>query len=136
MKMLLERRDFSQERTLGALFIDSVFFCYTLEDCDRNLESGGKKIDGETCIPRGEYEVIIDYSNRFKCEMPHVLDVPQFEGIRIHCGNTAEDTHGCVLVGTAMTHDRLLNSRAAYMLLMSKLETAYNKGEKITLEVR
>lgn len=136
MRLLLERRDFAATRTIGTLFIDSVFFCYTLEDCDRKLEDGGKKIDGETCIPRGSYQVIIDYSNRFKCEMPHVLDVPQFDGIRIHPGNTSEDTHGCILVGTATTTDRLLNSRAAYMALMSKMETAYNKGEEIWIEIK
>ena len=79
--------------TLGKMYIDGVDMCYTLEDVVRE-----EKVYGETAIPAGRYRVDVTYSNRFQCDMPLVLDVPNFEGIRIHPGNTDKDTHGCILV--------------------------------------
>ena len=89
MKLVLIRDQTDIDGTFGRLYINGLFECHTLEDVDRLLEKGGTKIPGETAIPRGEYKVIIDWSNRFKKEMMHVLDVPQFAGIRIHAGNYA-----------------------------------------------
>lgn len=80
---------------IGDLFIDGEFFCYTLED---EIRPEGVKIYGETCIDAGRYKVILNKSNRFKRIMPLLLNVPRFEGIRIHGGNTSKDTHGCPLV--------------------------------------
>tara|TARA_R110000796_G_scaffold236658_1_gene356251 strand:- start:117 stop:551 length:435 start_codon:yes stop_codon:yes gene_type:complete len=80
---------------IGDLFIDGVFFCYTLEDEKR---ADGLKVYGETAIPSGTYNVILSVSNRFKRLMPLLLDVPMFKGIRIHGGNTSKDSHGCPLV--------------------------------------
>lgn len=135
MNLILTRAESTGDSTFGRLYINGQFFCYTLEDMDRKLESGGAKIYGKTAIPRGEYEVVIDYSQRFKQEMPRLLDVPQFEGIRIHPGNTHEDTHGCILVGTTRTGTKLLNSRVAYQGLMNRLDSAYSKGEPINITV-
>lgn len=87
MKLALVRYGFGSVATLGDLFVDGVYFCKTLEDVDRKLECDGEKVYGKTAIPRGAYNVIIDWSPRFKRELPHVLDVPGFEGIRIHSGN-------------------------------------------------
>lgn len=135
MKLKLVRAESVENTTFGRLYVNGVFQCYTLEDQDRRLEDGGKKEYGKTAIPRGEYKIVIDYSQRFKQEMPRLLDVPQFEGVRIHPGNTHIDTHGCILVGTTYSGTRLLNSRVAYKSLLSRLDVAYTKGEEITIEV-
>jgi hypothetical protein len=80
---------------IGDLFIDGEFFCYTLED---EIRPEGVKVYGATCIDAGRYKVILTKSNRFKRIMPLLLNVPNFEGIRIHGGNDSKDTHGCPLV--------------------------------------
>jgi hypothetical protein len=80
---------------IGDLFIDGEFFCYTLED---EIRPEGVKVYGATCIDAGRYKVILTKSNKFKRIMPLLLNVPNFEGIRIHGGNTSKDTHGCPLV--------------------------------------
>lgn len=130
-------RDMSSEEhgTYGKLYINNVLECHTLEDYDRRLEDNGKKVDGQTCIPRGEYKVIIDWSNRFKKEMLHILDVPQFAGVRIHAGNTNADTEGCILLGTGRANGWLLNSRAAVNRVFDRVAVALDRGEEVTIEV-
>lgn len=138
MNILLQRRDFTAKSTIGVLYVDGVFQCYTLEDADRKLEEGGVKIPGETAIPRGHYRVIIDWSNRFKRELPRLLDVPNYVGVRIHPGNGPEDTEGCILPGTgipARQPDWLLNSRAAFGVLFNKIEAALELGEDVWIQV-
>lgn len=135
MKLLLERTTYTDNSTIGKLYINGVFQCFTLEDKDRNLEQQGEKVYGETAIPRGKYDVVITYSKRFRTELPLLVDVPQFEGIRIHPGNFSGDTEGCILVGSGTAPDRLFNSRAAFNALFQRLEIAYAKGEEITIEV-
>lgn len=137
MKLTLVRYAFGSVATIGDLFIDGMHFCKTLEDPDRKLECDGEKIYGKTAIPRGAYNVIIDWSNRFKRELPHVLDVPGFEGIRIHPGNKAEDTEGCILVGAVVVSDNFVsNSKATFARLFEQMEAVYERGEKIVLEVK
>lgn len=137
MKLKLKRDLFHPEYTLGKLYIDDVYECETCEDTDRDLENGGKKEEGKTAIPKGEYKVIRDYSNRFQKYMPHILDVPQFEGVRIHAGNSEANTDGCLLVGRKRgTGDfRILESRVVFDELDDKLESALSRGETITLEI-
>ena len=89
MNIVVIRDPSTDVSTLGKVYVNGLFQCYSLEDVDRRLEDGGTKIPGETAIPRGVYKVVIDWSNRFKKEMMHVLDVPGFEGVRIHTGNFA-----------------------------------------------
>jgi hypothetical protein len=136
MKLLLHRQIFSDKSSVGTLYVNGLKECHTLEDLDRFIEDGGEKVYGETAIPRNTYKVVITYSNRFKQPMPLLVDVPQFEGIRIHPGNVAEDTHGCILVGVGIGQDRLYNSRQAYERLFNKLEAAEALGEEITIEIR
>ena len=90
--MILEliRDEETPTRMFGKLFIDGRYFGETLEDTDREIEKGGVKVYGESAIPRGRYPVIVSMSRRFGREMPEVLDVPQFSGIRIHGGNGPE----------------------------------------------
>lgn len=124
MQINIIRTYFSDACTIGELSIEgSEFRCYTLEDCDRRLSSEDSlehvkelKVYGKTAIPYGTYEVAITYSNRFKKFLPLLLNVKGFDGIRIHAGNTEEDTLGCVLVGEQkdVLNNRILNSRDAF----------------------
>lgn len=141
MKLTLKRKVFTNESTTGELFIDDVFECFTLEDVDRGLtatmpmdEIEKTKVHSSTAIPYGEYEVVITFSNRFKCLMPLVVDVKGYAGIRIHTGNKAADTEGCILVGKTKGLDFIGNSRDEYAVLFKKLSDAAAK-EKIHLTI-
>jgi hypothetical protein len=127
----LVRNDFSSKSTIGELFIEGERECFTLEDVVR---ADGVKVYGETAIPYGRYEVIINYSNRFKRQLPRLLNVPMFDGILIHPGNAAKDTHGCILVGETKQKDFIGNSRNAFDKLFKKLQAASAKG-KIFIEI-
>lgn len=103
MILKLDRIHFGDTFTIGKLFNGKEFLCYTLEDKVREIE--GKpvqewKIAGKTAIPKGYYHVTVTMSNRFKIELPLLNNVPGYEGVRIHCGNTSEHTDGCLLVGS------------------------------------
>jgi hypothetical protein len=136
MKLKLVRDRFTEKSTEGNLYIDGQFECYTLEDKDRKIEDAGcsAKVYGETCIPRGTYYVTIDWSPHFNRNMPHVNDVPCFEGIRIHVGNRPEDTEGCILVGTKEDDDFIEHSADAFKAFVGKLTLGLKDGP-VTLEV-
>jgi len=121
MELTLKRTELKEGFTLGELFIDNAFFCYTVEDKVRK-----EKIKAITAIPYGYYKVIINISNRFKKRMPLLIDVPFFEGVRIHSGNTALDTEGCILVGMVRTENGVAMSRIAFTKLMEKLKGQNN----------
>ena len=117
----VKRFEFKDTHTIGKLYIDGVYECYTLEDVVKN----GSKVIGKTAIPTGEYKVIIDASVRFKQDMPHILDVPNFTGVRIHSGNTSAHTEGCILLGTTWSGgDFIGNSKSAYKKFFDKLKQA------------
>lgn len=140
MELKVIRTTFTEHSTIGELHIDGGFFCYTLEDKDRGLiktqpltEIAQKKLFGKTAIPLGKYDLALTYSNRFQKYMPQVLNVPGFDGIRIHSGNKAEDTEGCLLVGLDRGENFIGKSREALaqlMIIFSRVE----KKEKITIE--
>lgn len=117
MKLELRRAYFKPTYTIGHLYIDNVYFCDTLEDPWREV-----KIPHETCIPLGTYKVIITMSNRFKKLMPLLVNVPNFEGIRIHSGNVSADTSGCILVGQNKIKGMVVNSRLTFDNLMDKIQ--------------
>ena len=111
MELKILRKEFTEKSTIGDFFVNNTFFSYVLEDM---IREPGVKVPGKTAIPEGRYQVIIDQSNRFKRAMPHVLNVPGFEGIRIHAGNTDRDTEGCPLLGYTKDKDFVGNSRLAF----------------------
>ena len=128
--MLIEvkRFEFKDTHTVGKMYVDGIYECYTLEDAVRN----GTKVLGKTAIPIGTYKLIVDASVRFKQDMPHILDVPDFTGVRIHAGNTSADTDGCILLGTTWAgKDFIGNSKIAYKKFFDKLKE--NKTVSITI---
>lgn len=134
MKIEVKREEFTDKSTIGRMYVNGVFECYTLEDKDRKLEAGGQKVYGLTSIPRGSYTLIMSFSNRFQKYLPEILNVPQFEGIRIHGGNSDVDSHGCILVGQTKVKDFIGNSRAALAQLLTKIKSV-EKKEKITITI-
>jgi hypothetical protein len=131
MKLTLKRHTFDDISTLGDWLIDDIFECHTLEDKDRHLETAGcsAKVLKETCIPRGTYEVTIDWSPHFGRNMPHVNNVLCFEGIRIHTGNRPEDTEGCILLGTQEGKDFIYHSADAWNAFVVKLQAGLKEGK-------
>lgn len=119
MKLELKRAYIGKTYTIGHLYVDGEFLGDTLEDIPRDV-----KIMNETCIPTGDYKVILNESNRFKRVMPLLLQVPNFEGIRIHAGNTEADTSGCILVGKNTARGMLSESRATFDKLFSMMTKA------------
>lgn len=117
-------RECLEERTLGKLYINKEFFCSTIEDKYRDL-SKEKKVYGETCIPFGTYKVIINMSPKYGRLMPRLLDVPHFDGILIHYGNTEQDSAGCVIVGKR-SGQKVINSRDTFNRLFARLEKYSN----------
>lgn len=130
MELTVHRQPTVDEITFGTLAVNGIFFCHTLEDAVRD-----HKLLHDTAIPAGTYTVVIDRSQRFQRMLPRLLNVPGFEGIRIHPGNTTADTSGCILVGDRRTTTSIRESRIAFERLMSVLAPTFAKGEKITITV-
>lgn len=142
MEILLQRVAKKDKYTIGKLYINNQYFCDTLEDTDRGLTQSmteqqikSNKVYGETAIPTGIYRIVISYSNRFKKQMPLLLNVPGFSGIRIHTGNTEKDSLGCILVGKNKAIGKVLESRDTYNKLFSILQKA-NEKEIIKITIK
>ena len=111
-------------------------FCDTLEPTWRDYEHGAYKIKGKRAIPEGRYAVVISYSPKMKQWLPILLGVPKFEGIRIHAGNTAKDTEGCILVGKNREVGKVLDSRLWVHRLKQKIVEAKDRGEAVWITIR
>ena len=141
MKLRLERKYFKETYTIGNLYINGSFFSNTLEDKNRDVNKNGKfdngetKIYGETCIPFGTYKVILTMSPKFKRELPRLLNVPSFEGVLIHRGNTAKDSAGCILIGENKAVGKVLNSTPYEERLVKMIKNAISRGEEIIIEI-
>jgi hypothetical protein len=131
MQIEVRRTDKNGKRTIGSVYIDGQWNCYSLEDPIRPI-----KITGNTAIPAGAYQVVITHSPHFDKDLPLLLNVPGFEGVRIHSGNTAADTKGCILVGLNRTVDRVVESRLAMGALQKKIQDALDRKEKVFIAVR
>lgn len=152
MELKLERRFPRDRYTIGKLYIDGKYFCDTLEDKDRGLTSNmsvaqicGVKIKGETAIPTGRYLVDMKtVSPRFgsraqyqfcKGRLPRLCNTPGYQGVLIHCGNTAKDTEGCILVGENKERGKVLNSTATFRKVYAKLKATDERGEQIWITI-
>ena len=111
-------------------------FCDTLEPTWRDYKHGGRKVRGCSAIPEGRYPVVITYSPKMKQWLPLLVNVPMFSGIRIHAGNTAKDTQGCILVGQNLKKGMVLNSRIWLKRLKDKIVVAKDKGEAVWITVK
>lgn len=132
-RLLLKRHTYLPNATLGSLYWqETIKECDTLED---TVRPPGEKVQHSTAIPAGTYQVVIDMSQRFKRLLPRLLNVPGFEGIRIHAGNTEQDTSGCILVGQAVPSGQLICSRDTFDDFFQKL-TLILQIDKVTLTIQ
>lgn len=140
MKLVLKRIHFGDTFTVGQLYEDTGYgehpICYVLEDKYREIEGQDVKVwkeQNKTAIPKGVYDVRITFSNRFQCKLPQLMDVPGFTGVRIHTGNSSENTEGCLLVGMSWDghSDWIGSSKVAMGVLMPLIE----KAEGCTIEI-
>ena len=152
MELILERIAKRKTYTIGRLYIqrrvddeylagtENQYFCDTLEPTWRDYKNGAYKVKGRSAIPEGRYAVVISYSPKFKAWLPILLGGPEFnrkwQGIRIHAGNTAEDTEGCILVGKNKIVGQVVDSRIWLHRLKQKIVEAKDKGEAVWLTVK
>ena len=120
---------------LGQPLTKGLQICDTLEPTWRDYANGAYKIKGKSAIPEGRYAVVISWSPKFKAWLPILLGVPKFEGIRIHAGNTVEDTEGCILVGKNKLVGQVVDSRIWLHRLKQKIVEAKDRGEAVWLTV-
>lgn len=132
MRITIKRRPSVGETTVGELYVDGQFVCYTVEDAVRP-----SKVYGKTAIPAGVYKVTVTYSPRFKKPLPLLLNVPGYEGVRIHAGNKHEDTEGCLLVVTSVREDGQFGfeSGKAFRKLMPMITNALVQKQEIVLTI-
>lgn len=142
MEITVKRKFKGNNYTIGSLYIDDKYFCDTLEDIDRGLTDNMTdsyistvKVVDQTAIPIGSYKVTITYSNRFQKLLPLINNVKGFSGIRIHSGNTKEDTSGCILVGFNTKKGKVVNSRVTFNKLFNILQDTLNNGEQVEIKI-
>lgn len=153
MKLLVDRKWKKATYTIGVLYVDGVRFCETLEDKDRGLKQTDslsyiktRKVYQETAIPTGVYEVAMKitspkysaspwYYKLCQGKVPRLMNVPGWEGVLLHTGNTALDTAGCIITGRNTKVGQLTESKVTYEKLYKKMKAAYDKGEEITIEI-
>lgn len=146
MKLLLEREVFTSKSTIGSLYIEKEEanefsyepLGYILEDTCREVFGQPEtftKVQDETAIPYGTYQVVISHSPRFQKLLPELLNVPHYKGIRIHTGNKAENSSGCLLPGTERLKDWVSNSKDAFTAIYKAIESALDRGEEVWIEI-
>lgn len=135
MKISINRSVYTANSTIGQLFVDGKKVCDTLEDFAR--PPGAAKVYGRTAIPSGAYNVVVTHSPRFGRPLPLLIAVPGFEGVRIHPGNDANNTEGCILVGTydKKKPDWVSDSRKAFNVLYNMIMDARANNERITITI-
>lgn len=148
MELILKRIAKRKTYTIGRMYIrgqvmdeylpgtEDKYFCDTLEPTWRDYEHGAYKVKGKSAIPEGRYAVVISYSPRFKQWLPILLGVPKFEGIRIHAGNTAKDTEGCILVGQNREVGKVLDSRKWLYELKQRIVEAKDRDEAVWITIK
>lgn len=142
MNITVKRVAKKEAYTIGKLYIDGKYFCDTLEDRDRGLaqsmplsEIKKIKVKHQTAIPTGTYQVAWNYSPKYRRMMPQILNVPGFEGVRIHSGNSQQDTSGCILLGKNSVVGKVLNSRVTINKFYPLIKEAC-KNNKVTITIQ
>lgn len=151
MILTLKRIARRETYTVGHLYVDGIYFCDTIEDRDRDVNRNGildgaeRKVPGETAIPNGTYVITMNvrspkfsrYPQYAKCKgyLPRLLNVPGFDGILIHIGNTAANSAGCILVGKNTKVGKVLESTATFWALYDRLKAASDRNEDITIKI-
>lgn len=155
MELTLKRIALRSEYTIGKLYVDGEYVCDTIEDTVRDLDKDGKfangevKIPGKTAIPYGRYEITMKvkspkYSNfskyswakKYDGYLPRLLNVPHFDGVLIHVGNSALDSEACVLVGENKVVGKVINSVNTFSRLMDDyLVPAKKRNENIVITI-
>ena len=145
VKLKLQRIAKKESYTIGKLYVNGEYFCDTLEDPIRNLvdnnndgdfnDEGEGKIWGQTAILNGEYEILYTFSPKFKKLMPVLVGVKGFSGIRIHAGNSANDTHGCILCGKNKIKGGLVDSRITCDKLYTLIKSAKDANKKVIITI-
>lgn len=132
------RPDKGEAFTPGRMYVNGLHFGFTCEDEDRHLETVGikEKIYGRTAISRGTYPLEVTFSQRFQRELPYVAGVLGFEGIRIHGGNRAEDSLGCILLGQVRTATGIAQCAATVQRIIAMITACEERNERVTLEVK
>ena len=147
MELILERIAKRKTYTIGRLYIRQQiadeyyqYFCDTLEPTWRDYKNGAYKVKGRSAIPEGRYAVVISFSPKFKQWLPILLGGEEFnrkwQGIRIHAGNTSEDTEGCILVGKNREVGKVLDSRIWVHRLKQKIVEAKGRGEPVWITIK
>lgn len=132
MLLKVTRVQLDPDVTIGELSVDGQFECYTCED---TVRPNGTKVFGQTAIPAGTYNVLVTFSPHFDRPLPLLERVPDFEGVRIHPGNTPADTEGCLLVGKDRLAKSIGESRVAFDALFPKIQAALSSGDTVSLEI-
>ena len=155
MELTLKRIALKSEYTIGKLYVDGEYVCDTIEDTVRDLDKDGKfangevKIPGKTAIPYGRYEITMKvkspkYSNfskyswakKYDGYLPRLLNVPQFDGVLMHVGNSALDSEGCIIVGENKVVGKVINSVNTFRRLMDEyLVPAKKRNENIVITI-
>ena len=152
MELILVRIAKRKAYTIGRLSIrrqvmdeylpgtEDQYFCDTLEPTWRDYAHGAYKIKGKSAIPEGRYAVVISWSPKFKAWLPILLGGPEFnkqwQGIRIHAGNTSEDTEGCILVGKNKLVGQVVDSRIWLHRLKQKIVEAKARDEPVWVTIK
>ena len=154
MLITIDRKYKKDTYTISNLYIDGKWFCNALEDKDRGLKQTdslstikARKVYGETAIPSGKYIIAMNVvspkfaSNTFykrvcQGKVPRLLNVPGFDGILMHCGNSALDSYGCILIGLNKIKGKIIQSRETFEKLYKVMNQAYKKGEKIEILIK
>lgn len=153
MRLTLDRRYLKENYTIGNLYIDGVWFCNTMEDKDRGLRQTDSlaqikavKVQNETAIPKGLYTIRMDivspkysnvawYKNLCGGKLPRLMDVPGFDGILIHTGNTQADSAGCILAGMNKVRGKVVDSRETFEKLYARLKATADRHEEIAIKI-
>lgn len=138
MKLYLKSPRSINDTTISPLLVDCEYECDILEDRVREIPGDpvvAWKVDGKTAIPAGQYKIIINLSPRFGKMLPLLIGVPGFDGVRIHGGNDADDTDGCLLTGTRAGDAEVVNSQIALAKLQGKIQAAIDAGDEVWITI-